>query len=363
MGCFQLESAPGDNQPPEPTLEEFADTPGPIAPTLEDFSPTLPPEAEPFPPIQEFEPVDLGKQARNPLVPLGGAALGTLLGVLVSVLRVWLTRGGPPNPARVSTAQPGVPSTQPPLEAPLHPPPQTVPDDPGFWNQWEQTVPMPPPDRPTTEPTLSELRQDRLDGLRSKEAILEQYHDDIPAWRQARIDPQRVHLVDKAEFDRKYAETFRTGNTQGVDGFADPNSMEVYIDRENYSNYTAVHEILHLSSNSAYGQAVKTAMDEATTEYFTLRLANKNQVARISLYTINDSTKVIDEMVRLVGEQAVRKAYFGDDPKGVETLRRLVDQKIRPGAFEKVIDLMSRDKHLHARELLRGTQPPSLVRR
>ncbi len=343
VGCFQLTVPPqnGDDQPPiaDPDGTEILppdEIPGDVIvdPGADDDVPIWPDDN---PPGQDFLPgrVDVGRIARNPLVSLSGALLGTLLGVLVSLWRVFFP-------------------TAPPLRT-LQPP---TPPGPHDWNQWEQTLPPPPQEAGVAEPLPYELKTHLLDLDQTRDTILDQFREDILSERKELIDPERVHYLQSAEFERHYQQTFKQPNADHVTGFMDPNTLQVYIDLENCNNYTSVHEVLHLTSNPHFSARVKTGMDEGVTEYFTVKLANKNQVVRSSLYTINDSYKAVDDMAKLVGEAAVRRAYFGDGPGAVDELRILVDQQLRPGAFDKISSLMEEGKHLRARQLLSGINLP-----
>jgi hypothetical protein len=301
-------------------------------------------------PLSKDLPKSLGPLATTPFVPLVGALIGTVVGWLISVITV--STGQP----KTSIARPSLPKMLVPAKpVSSNPASPVLPDLPPsqFWKDWDNNTPNPPDDPPLKEENYDEMHKYKLDGYQSKDLIMQNYQDDIPVWRHDKIDPQKMHFVDTEAFNKHYVEKNHAANDMEVDGLADPETLEMYIDKDKAMNYAPLHEMMHVSSNKEFCNTLNLAIDEAATDYFTNKIADRNKVPRATYYMINDSVKVVEEMVNQVGEPALRKAFFGEGKQGIDELRYMVDKKIKPGAFDKAVDLMLKGKNLKARALLR----------
>jgi hypothetical protein len=296
--------------------------------------PALPPEEVPAPPDEiadtPFDEPDT--LARNPLVPFAGALLGTLFGWLISIAAInWTSIQNfftSSVPTSTSTASP---SAQTPFVT--------------TWEEWERKYTPGEPPKPLSEPSLKELHSVDISVEDSKAEVLRFYSNDILPENRTHLEKVIMHKLDTPDFLEKYLKIF--GKDKDIDlasAFFDPGSGEITICQPRAVNYTPIHELVHVTSNPTFGSATNKTFDEAVTEYFTLKIAKDNHVPRLTEYQLNGSTAIVDEIVARHGEEILRKAYFQTGKHGVAELRSVVDQRLGPGAFDRVLDIMSRVK-------------------
>jgi hypothetical protein len=361
MNCCQaVEAAPPVENPPEtiqppvtigPQNGDQSIPENPLPPDVGDQeqpnNPIPPEDGVQVPPDIPDMKTDLGTLARNPLVSLGGALAGTIMGVVVSlwlnagrsmdglvsiIKSLWTPDSTPPAPPAQPTGVTTIPATD--------------------WEAWESNLPPQVEDPLVADPDMSELRANPMDVYQVKDTVGEFYKDDIPKWRWEKIDPQKTRILDKSAFDAQYQNFYKTPNTDGTTGFADPNGFEIFIDQENSYTYTPIHETIHLSSNPEFGLNTNTKMDEATTEFFTRKIANQKKGKHLTAY--DDGAKVINELEKSVGSTPLREAYFGEGKDGIDALVNAVDEKYGKGAFTRLVKLVDEKKYLKARALLKG---------
>lgn len=345
---------------------------------------------------------------RNPFIPAAGAFMGTVISWLVTMLQT-----GIPSPVA-----PTVPTVKPIPTRPggkiiytmpengLPETPSTAGQNPPDWDTWDSTVVEKPDVLRVEEQTGpgTDLSLLQPDPFLSRQKIIDLFGSDISAENLKRMDPAKVHLVDTDQFIQDYKTAFPKefeGEQQknllkenfilhvGTDGFTNPTTGDVYIDKARQQNYGAPHEMLHLASNDNFHQylsdiarenlieqyreakqplpeqkviddhaaTVATTIDEAATEFFTQIICQTDGVPRNSLYLLDGRTDVIQDLVIRVGTPAVRNAYFGKGTEGIENLQREVDRRIGRGGFKKFVDLMAHRQYGLARTLLNPEQP------
>jgi hypothetical protein len=313
--------------PPDESLPPVTDDPfneDPLPPTVENppegFTPPFPDNPPDDPPAAP------GPISRSPIVPLAGALIGTLVGWVVSLVTSTLSTSKTVIP---SPPQPGTASV-PPVETP------------STWDEWEKryTLPEIPAYR---SPDIQENRSIHISVEDARETVLQTYANDLPAEAQTRVTNARMKKVDAGEFDAEYLQVYgKDQDYQYASAFVNPSTGEMLVCTTREINYTPVHELLHVASNSDFRQLTNEAMDEAVTEFFTHRITDQRSVIRSSQYDELGSTDVVAEIVRACGEKLLRQAYLHPGTEGVVQLRQAVDQKLGPGAFNKVVQLMGR---------------------
>jgi hypothetical protein len=288
-----------------------------------------------------------GLLTNNPLVPLAGALIGTLLGWLGSVaatsrntLRTFF------NSLFNTGTNTGLATSSPAMD----------------WNEWENNYIPPESSKPRDEPLPEQLHSVDISVQDSQEKIFE-FVPELSQANKERVLNAKVQILDPAEFDAKYVENNPPDDKDiGFAGaFVNADTGETYICRGRAANYTSVHELMHVASNRRFGILTNPDLDEAVTEYFSREIAKHDNVPYMSEYILNGSVDVVEQIVHSHGEAVLRKAYFGSDDQGIIELLKAVDQQHGSGAFNKVVELLGREdkspypiEKQKALDLLRG---------
>jgi len=97
---------------------------------------------------------------------------------------------------------------------------------------------------------------------------------------------------------------------------ATPSRPVIYIASDRADAGVLVHEGLHAHSSQAFGQAYRNYVNEGTTEHFTRQILRDAGIPRSGSY--DDQVGAIEQMVAVVGEEALRGAYFRGELKALE---------------------------------------------
>jgi hypothetical protein len=287
-------------------------------------------------------PATNGLQATNPVVPLSGALIGTVLGWLVSVVvSNWNSlKGGLTSSAGAS------PTSQPSPQQPID------------WDKWDEKY-NPEEPAPTDEPDLKQLHSVDVSVQDAKDALLSFYSGELSPDSMARVSRLQVSILETEDFVKRYREATPPDDRDidAASAFTNPATGEITICRPRAINGSALHEIMHVASNSRLGELTNKALDEAFTEFFTLQITNQRKIPRMTEYELKGTVDVVRQMASDYGEALLRKAYFSPGDDGPNELRQAIDSRLGPGAFRKVLQLMESDVHIKrvkALHLLQG---------
>jgi hypothetical protein len=169
------------------------------------------------------------------------------------------------------------------------------------------------------------------------------------------------HFVGEAEFAiafhnmREYL--IEQGKNPGPDrpqdlvGFVDPQPTtppRVWICTPRQKADTVLHEAVHLFGHPDWFRAIGTgAMVEGSAEYFTRRLAERNNIAISGVYECY--FHAFRDIVEITNEEVLRRAYFAGE---VNALQAAVDRRRSPGTFNDWVAAVSFFSFGRARELL-----------
>lgn len=330
----QLEEKPSDDNPP-------ADVPIPFEQSPEESQSTEMPIW-----------ISIG----NWLVPILGAVAGSVMG---AILALTSAKPAPPTPSvqvTLPASEPELPSVEEAIEPACTETTPAVEEEPLPEPPAAESEPAPETPQEEAEQSSSEdkLRSQRLGAAEAKATISQVFGSYISPARLDGIEPENVIFQSHAEFIKCWNENQTVPMQEGTHAYTLSGSRTIYVDQDNYYNYDVVHEMMHLSSSYDFRQAVKHALNEATTDYFTTRLAQMNNVEHVTRYNTDGSTQVIEKISDIVGEDLLRKAYFGSDRVAVDQLISTFDDKLKPGAFNELIDFMNTGKMQEALQLVGG---------
>jgi hypothetical protein len=167
-------------------------------------------------------------------------------------------------------------------------------------------------------------------------------------------------FVDEARFNRAYecANKFYVSQGQTPDdtpvqeviAFVDPHPLtppRVYVCTTRRTADTVIHEALHLYTSPQWFAQMPRRVNEGTTEYFTRRIADKQNIKIYESYQC--SFKAIATLVSVVHEDPVRKAYFEGDLAGLKTA---INSGRAPNTFEDWVFKVALAEYERARGLL-----------
>jgi hypothetical protein len=192
----------------------------------------------------------------------------------------------------------------------------------------------------------------------------------IPSDRRTNnLNPEKVQYLSYRQLQEKHKLVFGSEPEGQVYGFWS-GVMAYVLQGEDLppgtdGRGTVIHELIHAVANPEFGNVFGKALDEAAAEYFTRPLAAKAGFNRDDVpYYTNGSVGLIQAIVDLVGEEVVRKAFFGGDtdkdPTGKKDLRRLVgavNKAKGSGTFNKIFEMAQRGAFYRAVDLLRSSSP------
>jgi hypothetical protein len=161
-----------------------------------------------------------------------------------------------------------------------------------------------------------------------------------------------VHIHDPAGF-KKVAVDYYMSRLNGATGTTftkeeaeerepDTNAFrdgsEIHLHQDRGEPGTAVHESMHLFSNTEYRDQLGLNVNEGTTEYFAKKLCAEQKIKRGDFYP--DQYRSVKKLVGAVGEDTVTNAFFKGD---IDALRTAVDAT-GGGFFNKVRELFGGSK-------------------
>ncbi|HBG74994.1 MAG: hypothetical protein A2X25_07165 [Chloroflexi bacterium GWB2_49_20] len=282
----------------------------------------------------------LGPLATTPFVPLIGALIGTIIGWLVSVAR---TNWDALKKLFTSLFK----------ADPVSTPTLLLPED---WEIWENDHVFAGPEEPLRGPDFKENRSVYISAQDAKETLLDFYSTEISPESKSRVQSASMTFLKDDAFKSSYKQAFGKEDKDFTSAFVSSNG-EITVNEEQAINYTPVHELMHVASNPELGLMTNEALDEGFTEYFTKQITDSRKTIRSTHYEDIGSVDIVRQLARNHGEELLRRAYFSPGRPVVEELRRAVDQKLGPGAFNKVVELMARNEHINKRlalDLLRS---------
>jgi hypothetical protein len=202
------------------------------------------------------------------------------------------------------------------------------------------------------------------------DSIAGAYSRYIPSYRRMdNLNPEHVQYLSFSQLQEKHKLVFGSEPDGQVYGFWSGRMAYVLqgkdIPPETDARGTVIHELIHAVSNPEFGNVFGKGLDEAATEYFTRPLAAKAGFDRDDVpYYTNGSVGLIQAIVDVVGEEVVRKAFFGGDldkdPSVKMDLRCLVgavNKAKGPGTFNKIFEMAQRGAFYRAVDLLRSSSP------
>ena len=137
---------------------------------------------------------------------------------------------------------------------------------------------------------------------------------------------------------------------KGMNGFNDEG--DIYVNSEGRSDVKA-HELMHSTQNPEIKSQLGRNVNEAFTHSMTREVFPDFEIeADPTAYHQNGSTAVVDDMKALVGDDLVRRAYFGDGPAPVDALRDAVDAAKGKGTFNEAMKALNNGEVDYARYLL-----------
>lgn len=141
----------------------------------------------------------------------------------------------------------------------------------------------------------------------------------------------RVRVVDDAQFAANYKRIGgQATDLPNVAAFVDRTTKPptVYIHEVRRNPGTVIHEALHLYSSNKMRALVPDDVKEGMTEYFTRQIIEQENIVERENY--EDEYKAVAELAEVVGEKAMREAYFEGKVKELEAA---VDAARSAGTF------------------------------
>ena len=92
---------------------------------------------------------------------------------------------------------------------------------------------------------------------------------------------------------------------------ATPGQPVIYYATDKPDSMVLVHEALHAAAHPNFSRQLRNFANEGAAEYFALQIAEDIRTSSSSGY--GDNVKAIRQLVAVVGEDALRSAYFSGD--------------------------------------------------
>lgn len=171
------------------------------------------------------------------------------------------------------------------------------------YSTWE-----PPPPPPKTPAEIS------------NERILQTFGNDIPASRKSPCAAEVVHYQNAQEFKERYEKLHGKSDKDAstIKGEYLFDTREIYINTDADNSGTITHEQMHFYSSDAFmldfADAKYGKITEGVNEYFTRKIVGKRE----GIYEAE--TEEATMLAERVGEDVLRKAYFGGDAAAIESV-------------------------------------------
>lgn len=153
----------------------------------------------------------------------------------------------------------------------------------------------------------------------------------------------------------------RTYRDRGLrlNGFADPNSPDLWVDDTTTDPTTTVHEMLHINTAAGFRAAVGEVINEGTTERLAVQAVTAaGQSVAGSENTYAQERALVERLVAVVGEPTLTNAYFNGANSLIQTYELLMGARSF-ALLKRVLDA-SPPNYDTANALLR---PPSTAQR
>ncbi len=211
----------------------------------------------------------------------------------------------------------------------------------------------------TPQGTVAHITGEKLDIYISGTDAIKAYV--APTISAGRVAKGHVHFMNEKDFVTRFVAHARGMTNQdtradftlreaiktalGINGFRE--GAEVYINGDRGTPSTAIHEVMHLYANEAYGGKLGFAINEGTAEWL-CRLVIAAQSLGFVRDNYPDEHAAIVNLVKRVGEAPVMRAFFLGDVAG---LGAAVDQKTA-GGFKLWTGHMNENKFDAANKLM-----------
>lgn len=166
-----------------------------------------------------------------------------------------------------------------------------------------------------------------------------------------KINTAGVTFQDKATFESEYDKKYGEGKYKEegpLEGYRDPATNEVFINKGEWVIDTAVHEILHNNSKPDVKREMGVNFNEGITEYLTQKAVSEVGYKPSSSYP--DQLAVVRKLAKTVGDSTIEGAYFDGDVAGLKT--KLNKAKNDDTTFDKAVDAMKNDDYATASGLV-----------
>jgi hypothetical protein len=121
----------------------------------------------------------------------------------------------------------------------------------------------------------------------------------------------------------------------GLAGWADAPNSKVYLLKRTALPTATAHEMLHMNTAADFRDTCGEALNEGTTEHLAIKALNKAGIATSGsgvAVAYPDQVKMVQKVIKIVGEAALIDAYFN----GAQKLVNAIDALEGPGAFAKL---------------------------
>ena len=194
-------------------------------------------------------------------------------------------------------------------------------------------------------------------GSKGSEKILE------GAFEGRNFDTSGVTVVNAGQIQKEWDDRYGAGSYDGsnsqadgpdgpLEGFTDPDTGEIFINKDAQAVDTVPHEILHKHENGAVDAQMGERFNEGFTEYLTQKAVSGVGFTPSSSYP--QELKITQTLANLIGDTAVETAYFDGD---VGAVKDTVDGAKGVGTFDETVDAMKNEDYGRARNTLDSGVP------
>lgn len=198
----------------------------------------------------------------------------------------------------------------------------------------------------------------KVDAKGADKLIRKHFAEDLPESTKKNAQAQgHVNIVGESEFKVAYERVFGEIDDDYeltnafVERATDPPTVWGHKARINPT--TVLHEGMHFYSNLAWKNTTGFNANEGLTEYFTRQTVAKEKLTERDNY--QDQFDEISALANIVGDSAMREAYFSGNVEGV---KNSLDRSASPGAFDAWVQAMKGGDYSAARAALTKAQDP-----
>ena len=172
------------------------------------------------------------------------------------------------------------------------------------------------------------------------------------------FDVSAITVVNAAQMQKEWDDRYSVGSYDGsngqaegpdgpLEGFEDPDTHDIFINKDDQAVDTVPHELLHRHENGAVVAVMGANANEGVTEYLTQKAVSGFGFTPSSSYP--QELKIAQKLANLVGDTAVETAYFDGD---VGAIKESVDGAKGLGVFDEIVDAMMNDDYGRAKNTL-----------